>query len=151
MHISGSQRQPRGDNRNDSYESRSSNNKPYQNRSYSTQSNYRNQSLANQQSIPMASPLAYMTGLAMQNPLIPGNMPSFGMQVQGYRSSAENREYVPQYVSFDAPPASFRGGVPINHPNHQVPLDDRRARLLEQQRYVNQSSAQRDYNSRHRR
>lgn len=77
------------------------------------------------------------------------------VSIQGYRSSADSREYVPQYVSIDNPHNHFRGAVPVNHPDHAVSLDERRQRLLHQQNYVHQTDTQRNkhnsYHSRSRR
>lgn len=80
----------------------------------------------------------------VQVPFFPDarSMPAIG--IQGYRSSAENREYVPQYVSFENPPVGFRGGVPINHPDHPVAMDERRQRLLNQQHYLTEADMQRN-------
>lgn len=76
-----------------------------------------------------------------QGPYTPNPSVPSQPRIQGYRS-ADNREYEPQFVSFNSPPVNFRGGVPINHPGHQIPFDERRQRLLTQQRYVTQADMQ---------
>lgn len=73
----------------------------------------------------------------------PQSMPN--TPITGYRTSG-SREYVPQpllYVPFNSPPEAFIGGAPVNHPNHPVPLEDRRQRLMNQQRLLSQAETQR--------
>lgn len=72
--------------------------------------------------------------------------PLVHVAIQGYRSTADSREYVPQYVSLDNPHNQFRGAAPVNHPEHAVPLDERRQRLLHQQQYATQNDIQRNHN-----
>ena len=129
------------------------------NNSYSNRSDQRNgNAYASQhqqmQSVGMISPPVTYPGFAA-NPFQAIAQSAPNISIQGYRASADNREYIPQYVSIDNPHNQFRGAAPVNHPDHAVSLDERRQRLLHQQHYVHQADAQRQqnrsYHSRNRR
>lgn len=141
-------RQSRQGNYNGNQQSRHQGNaghqgRPYPSQSYSANSNYGHASQQNGL-MPYPSPSGHSSGYVVGSPFAanPQSMPQVG--IQGYRSSAGNREYVPQYVSIESPPTPFRGAPPVNHPDHQVSLDERRNRLLSQQRYVVQADMYRN-------
>ena len=159
VHASGGRRPPRQDHQNGGRDMRSINSSGgggYSNHSYQSQQNvgsHSNYSTPTQQN-----------GAGLFSPPIPGNYPGtitvqgmppspFAMNpqsmppvaIQGYRSTVDNREYVPEYVSFNNPPVNFRGAIPVNHPDHAVGIDERRRRLLNQQRYVTQNDMHRSH------
>lgn len=131
-----SQRQPRQGNYNGSQDTRNQNSShSYQSRN---QTSYNNYGSVGQQNGLFPSPVAnaaqtaFVAGL-VQSPFTANtsSMPRTG--IQGYRSSAGNREYIPQYVGLENPPVAFHGGPLINQPDHHTSIDERRRRLLSQQ------------------
>lgn len=147
IHVGGNNRQSRSGNHNNSQQqtpySRPQHN-PNPNQGGHNNSNYygsQNQPLSGLMHSPVIPGMVYGNGL-MSSPFMPAaqSMPI----IQGYRSSADNREYVPQFVGFDSPPSSFMGTAPVNHPDHPVRFDERRQRLMNQQRYITQADIQRN-------